>query len=149
MRRGQVVALGVLAAIPLGVVAYLALLVVAVPTLRVGDERRAEGIALAAAVALGERGRGDDATRAAAAYAEAIAVGRQAFVLRRHGGVVVVTLYDAERALRVRLVGTPLRIPRGAVAAARPIRTQDGGVGAVLVPAPSASAMIGSGASLR
>lgn len=143
-RRAQVTALVLLAAIPLAAAAYLALLVVALPALRLGDERRAEGIALAAAVA-GPAGRPERVV----ARMRALGVDPEAVTLVWHGSRVTVVIDGDRLPRRIALLGGTLRLPRGAVAAARPIRTQDGARGAVLVEPSTPAPTSGSASSLR
>jgi hypothetical protein len=134
-RRGQVVALVALAAVPLSIVGYLALLTIALPSVRLGDERRAQGIALATAMALAE---GQDPIRAVAAgerHAMALGLPGSRASIGVADGTVVVELGSSSIAKRLRILGIPLVIDRHTVVSAQPSTTQDDAPGSVLIVA--------------
>lgn len=132
MRRGQVTALLILAAIPLTAVALAATLILGAPVTRVSLERRAQAVALVGAHALAAGATPAEARQRAEEHARSLGVAsaQRTIEVERRRVVVMVELPGS--AWRVPGAGRPLDVALTARAAAHPSTTQDGDPGAVL-----------------
>lgn len=132
MRRGQVVALALVALVPLTTLVLVATVFLGAPVIRTAMERRAQAVALAGAYALATGSTPAAARRAAAAQARVLRIPSADRMIEVEGREVAVVLGSGASKVRIPGARRALELTLSVRAKAYPITTQDGRPGAAL-----------------